>query len=65
MFVIEKEFEIPAAPGHRNLLAHIPQALKLRLSGSLPLRRPLGREDAGRSGCGKTESALLAGRYEN
>jgi len=32
VFLSEKEFEIPAAPGHVNLLSHIPAALKFRLA---------------------------------
>lgn len=46
MFVIEKEFEIPAAPGHRNLLAHIPEALKFRLAGNTyPVRFVIIKSD--------------------
>ena len=39
MFIYEKEFSIPAAPGHKALLSHVEKAFQFRLhDGSSPLR---------------------------
>ncbi len=52
MFLYEKEFEIPAAPGHRGLLSHIPQALKFRLGdGAFPVRFVITHSDSERYRC--------------
>ncbi len=45
-FLAEKEFDIPAAPGHLDLLSHIPQALKFRLAdNAFPVRFVITRSD--------------------
>lgn len=52
MFLFEKEFEIPAAPGHRDLLSHIPAALKFRLAdNAYPARFVVTRSDSERYHC--------------
>ena len=39
MKLVEKEILIPAAPGHRNLIAHIQKAMEFRLGdGAVPVR---------------------------
>lgn len=39
MYLYEKEFSIPAAPGHKEILLHVEQALKFRLSvNETPIR---------------------------
>ena len=39
MILFEKEFSIPAAPGHKALLSHVEKAFQFRLhDGSIPLR---------------------------
>ncbi|MCZ6672443.1 MAG: DUF3326 domain-containing protein [Verrucomicrobia bacterium] len=46
IFLSEKEFDIPAAPRHRDLLSHIPQALKFRLADdAFPVRFVITRSD--------------------
>ena len=46
VFLFEKECEIPAAPDHRGLLSHIPQALKFRLTdGAFPVRFVITHSD--------------------
>lgn len=52
MFLFEKEFEIPAAPNHRDLLSHIPRALKFRLPDNAhPVRFVITRLDHERYHC--------------
>ncbi len=46
MKLVEKNFLIPAAPGHRNLIAHIQKAVELRLGdGAVPVRFATTRMD--------------------
>jgi hypothetical protein len=42
----ETEITIPALPGHRNLLAHIQQAVEIGLAdGAVPVRFAITRTD--------------------
>ena len=44
--LVEKEFSIPAAPGHRDLIAHIRKAMEFRLGdGAVPVRFAITRMD--------------------
>ena len=46
MKLVEKNILIPAAPGHRNLIAHIQKAVELRLGdGAVPVRFATTRMD--------------------
>jgi hypothetical protein len=39
MFVVEQDFEVPVVPGHRELLSHLAEATRAKLSpGMVPLR---------------------------
>ena len=52
MFLFEREFEIPSAPGSRDLLSHIPQSLKFRLAdGGFPVRFVMTHTDGERYHC--------------
>ncbi|MFQ5914143.1 MAG: DUF3326 domain-containing protein [Nitrospinota bacterium] len=52
MFLFEKEFSIPAAPGHNALLSHVAQALQFRLSDkSYPLRFAITESDSDQYRC--------------
>ncbi len=52
MFLYEKELEVPAAPNHKDLLAHIPEALKFRLAdGEFPVRFVITHSDGERYHC--------------
>ena len=59
MFVFEKEFSIPAAPGHKSLLSHLEHALEFRLSDhSIPLRFAITQSDQSHYQC---EIGMLEG----
>ena len=52
MFLFEKEFEVPSAPGRRDLLSQIPQSLKFRLAdGGFPVRFVVTHTDGERYQC--------------
>ncbi len=52
MYLVEEEIQVPAAPGHRNLLSHIPNALDFRLvNGAIPVRFAITRLDEDRYHC--------------
>ena len=52
MKLTEKEFPIPASPGHRSLLAHIRKAAEFRLGdGAVPVRFAITRMDETRYQC--------------
>ncbi len=59
MRLTEEEFTIPVAPGHRNLLAHIEQAMRFRLAESgKPLRFAVTKTDSAHYHC---EIGVMAG----
>ena len=59
MKLVEKNILIPAAPGHRNLIAHIQKAVELRLGdGAVPVRFATTRMDETHYQC---ELGLLKG----
>ena len=59
MLVLENEFSIPAAPGHKSLLSHLEHALQFRLSDhSIPLRFAITQSDQSHYQC---EIGILEG----
>ena len=59
MKLLEKEFSVPASPGHRNLIAHIHKAMKFRLeAGAVPVRFAVTHMDDAHYQC---EFATLEG----
>ena len=59
MKLVEKDILIPAAPGHRNLIAHIQKAVELRLgAGAVPVRFATTRMDEAHYQC---ELGMLKG----
>lgn len=59
MRLSEEEFVIPVAPGHRNLLSHIEQAMRFRLAGGgTPLRFVVTATDSEHYHC---EIGVMAG----
>jgi hypothetical protein len=59
MQLTERQFSIPASPGHRNLFAHIQEAIKFRLKeGEVPVRFAITQMDEIHYQC---EFGVLAG----
>ena len=59
MLIFEKELEVPAAPGHRDLLNHFSSALRFRFTdATIPVRFAITRSGAERYHC---EIGILKG----